>query len=154
MLAISLAILLIHAGCAGYGNIKYQGLVQGRKMLADIMADFDDYRVYYSGMSEAFPSGIIFEPDYGDRAIAQKDWIGVKNREKAEKLVRNLERYHQYKPRLYVIVGEDGRNYGYIYTSYTHIVVRQIEPDRIHVYEMYEAPHLKYNTNGAFSNPG
>jgi len=140
--------IIVCAGCAGYGQARYQGIVQGRDVLELMMADFEDYHVYYSGMSENFPSGIIFDPKDDDKTVAQKGWIRVETRELARELFCNLERYHHLRPLLYSLVGEDDRHYGYIYTSYKQIVVRQLEENKIYVYEMPIAPHLKYEQNG------
>lgn len=149
LLTTALLGLLICAGCAGYGHARYQGLVQGHDMLETMMANFEVYHVYYSGMSESFPSGIIFDPKDDDNTVAQKGWIRVETRGKAWELVRNLERFHHLRPLLYALVGEDGRHYGYIYTSYQRIVVRQLEENKIYVNEMPIAPHLKYEQNGS-----
>lgn len=140
-LAAALACLFLFAGCAGFGQARYERRAQATEMLAEMMADFENYTVYYSGTSEAFPAGIIFEPEYDDRSIAQKDWIKVESRELTEKLVHKLEqRYRSYRPVLYTLTGEDGLHYGYIYTVYMHVVVRQLEPGSIHVYGMREGP--------------
>lgn len=149
LLAALLPALLVHTGCAGYGSARYHRQIQGK--LPEMMNNFKDYHLYYSGMSEAFPSGLIFDPKNDDKTVAQKKWIKVKNRDLAEKIVRNLERYTHYPPELYILTGENGQTYGYIYTGYLHIVVRQIEENKIHVYEMHQAPHLKYDSNGFFS---
>ena len=147
--AIVSMTLLWCAGCAGYGHTRYQGLVQGREMIDVMLNNFDDYHVYYSGMSPDFPSGVIFDPVGDETTVAQKEWIAVETRELAKELVQNLERYpHHLKPRLYALIGEDGLHYGYIYTSYTNIVVRQLDEGKIYVYEMPEAPHLRYEAGG------
>lgn len=151
LLAISLLGLLMHIGCAGYGSARYYR--HDQEKLPELMADFQDYHVYYSGMSESFPSGLIFDPKNDGRTIAQKKWIRVENRELMEKLVRKLELYHHYPPRLYTLSGEQGQTYGYIYTGYKHIVVRQLPDDEIHVYEMHQPPHLKYDPNGDIHEP-
>ncbi|MFP4453779.1 MAG: hypothetical protein ACLFPI_10500, partial [Desulfobacterales bacterium] len=82
-----------------------------------------------------------------------KKWIRVESRDLMEKLVRKLELYHNYPPRLYSLSGEDGQNYGFIYTGYKHIVIRQLKENRIHVYEMHQPPHLKYDPNGDIYEP-
>ncbi len=149
LLTTALMGLLICGGCAGYGQARYQGLVQGRDMLESMMANFEDYHVYYSGMSESFPSGIIFDPKDDEKTVVQNGWIPVETRDLAWELVRNLERFYHFRPVLYALIGEDGRHYGYIYTSYQRIVVRQLEENKIYVNEMPIAPHLKYEQNGS-----
>ncbi len=151
---LALLGLILLSGCAGYGQARYQGPAQGQEVLTNLMADFDDYHVYYSGMSEAYPAGLIFDPQGDGRSIAQKKWTKVQSRELAKKLVRKLERYQDYQPSLYVLLGEDGQDYGYIYTGYKQIIVRQLEEGKIHVREMFEPPHLKYDPNGSDYDPG
>lgn len=148
LLAIVVPGLYLITGCAGYGTSSYNRHDQDR--LAEMMRRFDDYRVFYSGMSEAFPAGLVFDPKDDGKTIARKKWVKVDNRDLLEKLVRKLERYHNYPPRLYTLKGEDGRVYGYIYTVYRQgdILVRQVDEDRIHVREMGLPPHLKYDPDG------
>jgi len=153
---VSLVFLLglfLFSGCAGYGSARYLGRTESPEKLTSLVADFDSYHVYYSGMSLAFPSGLIFDPKDDSLRVEQGRWIRIENRDKLETVVSNLQRYHRYPPRLYTLTGEDGRQYGYIYTSYLHIVVRQVEDDAVHVLEMFEAPHLKYDNNGFFQRP-
>ena len=151
LLAALLPGLLLHTGCAGYGSARYHRQIQ--RKLPEMINNFKDYHVYYSGMSEAFPSGLIFDPKNDGRAIAQKKWIRVESKDLMEKFVRKLKLYHNYPPRLYSLFGEDGQNYGFIYTGYKHIVIRQLEENRIHVYEMHQPPHLKYDPNGDIYEP-
>lgn len=156
-LLISLAFLVglpLISGCAGYGSARYLGRTEGPQKLASLIADFDSYHVYYSGMSLAFPSGLIFAPKDDSLRVEQGQWIDVENRDEMETIVSNLQRYHRYRPLLYALIGEDGRQYGYIYTSYRHIVVQQVADDAIHVMEMFEAPHLRYENNGFFMQRG
>lgn len=139
-------------GCAGYGSTRFDRHDQDR--LTELMADFESYHVFYSGMSEAFPSGIIFDPREGGKTIARKKWVRVENRDVAKKLIRGLESYQDYPARLYLLTGADGQFYGYIYTAYkqNNIFVRQLSENEIHVLEMPEAPHLKYDPNGSFGS--
>ena len=150
-LIISLSALLLLAGCAGYGTARYQKPEQGQQILESFLADFKEYDVYFTGLSEAYPGGLIFAPRDLEQRIAQKRWSKVEDREQAQKLVRNLERYDHYPPRVYVLEGEHGQTYGYIYTGYHHITIHQLEEDKIHVREMFEPPHLKYDPDNAFS---
>lgn len=147
---LALAVIGFHllAGCAGYGSARYQR--HDPELLNRLMVDFDNYHVFYSGMSEVFPSGLIFDPNGDGNIIDRKGWEHVENRALAEKLVGNLQGYQDYPARLYTLIGEDGQMYGYLYTAYyqNHIVVRQVAKGRIRVLEMHEAPHLKYDQNG------
>ncbi len=137
------------AGCAGYGSTRYDRHDQQR--LTELMAGFENYQVFYSGMSEAFPSGIIFDPREDGKTIARKKWNRVENRDQAEKLIRGLGSYQDYPARLYLLTGADGQPYGYVYTAYkqNNIFVRQLSENEIYVLEMPEAPHLKYDPNGS-----
>ncbi|MFO8112476.1 MAG: hypothetical protein R6T92_08215 [Desulfosalsimonadaceae bacterium] len=150
LLVIALIGFHLLAGCAGYGSARYRQHDPG--LLNQMIADFDNYHVFYSGMSEAFPSGLIFDPTGDGNIIVREGWVNVENRALAEKLVRNLEGYQDYPARLYSLIGEDGQMYGYLYTAYpqNHIVVRQVAEGRIRVLEMHEAPHLKYDPNGDY----
>jgi hypothetical protein len=147
-MAVLLTGLLLLAGCAGYGSVRYyDGDMDAKVKLRHMIDHFEDYNVYYAGMSEAFPSGIIFNPAESEQTVAKKNWYGVESRALAEKLIRNLERYQDYRPRLYTLTGEDGQAYGYIYTGYKHIVVRQLAENEIHVLEIHEPPHLRYESS-------
>jgi hypothetical protein len=147
-MAVLLLGLLLLAGCAGYGSVRYyDGDIDAKAKLRRMIDHFEAYNVYYAGMSEAFPSGIIFNPVAGEQTVAQKNWYPVDSRELAEKLIRNLERYHDYPPLLYTLTGEDGQAYGYIYTGYRHIIVRQLAENTIHVLEIHEPPHLRYESS-------
>jgi len=141
LLAIAAIGLFAFNGCAGYGSTNHIDYEQHR--LAGIIDDFDDYHVFYSGMSQGLPSGIVFAPEADDKTIARKQWITVEDKEQAEKLVNNLEGYRNYPARLYELTGEDGRPYGYIYTVEKRVVVQQLAPDTIYVQAINSPPHLK-----------
>jgi hypothetical protein len=153
LLAASLLSLLLLPGCAGYGKTRYLPSEKGQETLNVLLEAFQDFHVYYTGLSQAYPSGLIFDPKQDTRSIAQKKWIKVKSPETARKLVKKLKRYQNYPPRLYALHGEEGEKYGYIYTGYPHVSIRQLQKDRIHVLEMFEPPHLKFDPNGPAYDP-
>jgi len=150
----ALLVALALAGCSGYGTIKFLGWEAGRKQVWQMVESFQDYHLYSSGMSTAYPSGLIFDPKGDETRIEPGVWAGVNSQGLAELLVRNLERYQNYKPKLYALIGDDGRRYGFIYTGYKSVVVQQVAENAVSVGEMSEPPHLKYDQNGDIFDPG
>jgi hypothetical protein len=64
-----LPILLIIAGCAGYGKLSPPPRNETDALLTDLLSQTDRYVIHYNGNSKKLVSGILFDPKDDARHI-------------------------------------------------------------------------------------
>jgi len=109
--------------------------------IKELQKNWRDYTVYYRGVEIGLASAALFEPKGDDRALADtrkpweatgERWIEVIKNDEAntEQEVARLinaitvQRWGQFHPSLYRIMGPDGDFYGYLYTAWNRAVIR------------------------------
>jgi hypothetical protein len=101
--------------------------------------------VNYAGVAPRTASAVLFDPKDDDMTLAgtrkpwetkadakEGNWVEVKRnsdaatQEEVQRLVRVIktQRWAQFYPRLYRIVGPDEKTYGYLFTAWNRAVVR------------------------------
>ncbi len=143
-------LLLGSAGCLGlekYGSIRaargpYANDIQ------NLVSHWEQYHIYYAGLSYKSPSAIIFNPKEGNKRIVSSKWMPVTDHTVVTTIVKWLDSYINYPPDLSVILGPGGDFFGYVYTSAVEqVVVREIEPNTLFV-EDIPLPPFDYGPGG------
>jgi len=133
------AIFLISffvAGCVthfGYGRVQ---LVQHEKTIDELVNNWRNYNVSYSGLGVNQPSAVMFEPKFDEREVVTNNWRPVRDKETLEELVRWLKNNTLYRPRLRRILGPDQVLYAYVYTGWDRVVARAVEPRVMRVLDL------------------
>ncbi|MCF8062299.1 MAG: hypothetical protein K9M82_07275 [Deltaproteobacteria bacterium] len=135
--AILLALALgTAAGCLarfGYGSIQ---AAPQDKSIQDLVSNWQDYHVSYSGLHPGQPSGLMFDPRYDDRELSGKRWLPVQDRETLDEIVMWLRQNDTYRPRLLRLMGPEGVLYGYVYTGWHQVVARAVDTRTMYVFDL------------------
>jgi hypothetical protein len=125
---VSLPILL--SGCLsqlGYGRLAVQYGSGDKMTLKELEEKWQDYKIYYAGLSKENPSAIMFDPKNDDRSLISDRWVEVKKREDMLQIIEGMyPGYPEYQPKLFKILGPDGQLYGYMYTAHDHAYMRAV----------------------------
>ena len=142
-LCVLLAFLLF--GCSGYGKTM---LVRkgGPVTLDELVSNSAGYNVYYHGTSPYLVSGIIFEPKNDDKTLVLGGmWVKEDDNSVITKVVEQIGRndFPGYLPKHYQIIGPNNGMYGYIYTGWFHVVIKQLDEDTLSVYGLKGPPEYE-----------
>jgi len=148
--AVLLLSIWIMPGCLGlekYGSIRAPG-GQDATTIQTLIENWQEYHIYYAGLSYKSPSAIIFNPKQGDKRIVSEKWMPVTDQSVAVTIVKWLDSYINFPPYLSKILGPNGDFFGYVYTSAEmQVVVREIEPNTLFV-EDIPLPPFDYGPGG------
>ena len=119
-------------GCATYGT--HRRMLAQDKTIETLAKNWQDYAVYWRGISMDEPTGIMFSLRTGPKALTGERWQKVESEESLLKMIGWLKFNTLYPPFLWGIVGPDGQICGYIYTGYSRFVVRSLDEKTMEVY--------------------
>ena len=142
--AVSVFLLLVFiSGCSGYGSIRNESKFGDATTIEELVENWDDYHVYYSGYAVNTPSGIMFDPKKDDKTLTPSDrWVKVDSGHAASEIVSWIKIYDYpwYSPRLFRIIGPDGERYGYMYTGWDQITAKASDDRTLFVYDLPDPP--------------
>ncbi|MBA7648984.1 hypothetical protein ES703_56776 [subsurface metagenome] len=139
---IGLALAFLVYGCAGYGKFVIQSSPGERVSIEELQKNWNDYTIYYSGLSETRPRGIMFDPKHDNRRLVGDQWIKVEDQQMLSKLVSWMQFPKRGYPELYRILGPDDEFYGYLYHNGHRRAVAKVVDDRtMYVYDLTPSYH-------------
>jgi hypothetical protein len=133
--SMMLVTLLVIFGCATYGKIRPMGQELTIEMLT---TNWQNYDVYWTGLSEMKPTAILFDPKNDERTLAfeRDNWSKVKNEDALSMVVGGSQANWVFYPVLYRLLGPDDGLYGYIYTGYWSVVTKPVDQKTLWVYNL------------------
>jgi len=144
--AVLVPVLLFMAGCLGLENYGTTRVADGQwaNTIQNIIDHWQDYDIYYAGLSYKSPSAIMFDPKEGGKRLISNKWVPVTDKSVVVEIVKWLDSYVNFPPTLWKILGPKGDFYGYMYTSAEeNVVVREIDPNTLFV-EDIPLPPMDY----------
>ncbi|MFH1102269.1 MAG: hypothetical protein V1714_00695 [Pseudomonadota bacterium] len=141
--SFSLLFPIFFIGCSIYGKLVYPSSKGERETIESLIHHSDDYLVYYSGYGEKNPAGILFDPKKDNKGILLSDrWTKIEDRKSMEEIQEwiGIGRYPGYYPALSKILGPDGQFYGYLFTGWSHVVIKGVNADTIYIYDLQDPP--------------
>ena len=142
---ISFLMLLLFGGCATIRNGGVDSIIglHGETItLQELQRNWDDYNIYYAGISDDTPTALLFDPKNDDKTLSGKRWEKVKDRNLLSSMIDFIKNFTQFDPRLYSIVGPDHQVYGYVFSPTNEISLRVVGAKTIYVYDV-ESPLYK-----------
>ena len=139
-------VLLLFMGCAGFGQLQVDCLYNCEQDVRSLVDDFDDFFVYYAGQDTDLPAAILFDPRDDDREIRPGKWKDLNDPGEASHIIDIMEADVQFPPKLYTVLGEQQEVYGYLYTPYQHVPVKQVAPKAVQLNYLPQPRHLQYDT--------
>jgi len=147
---VLLPLVCCLSGCLGlekYGSIR-SASGQYSMTIQDLIQNWQEYHIYYAGLSYKSPSAILFNPKAGNKRVVSSKWMPVTDQSVVVTIVKWLDSYVNFPPYLSVVLGPNGDSYGYVYTSAVEqVVVREIEPNTLFV-EDIPLPPFDYGPGG------
>jgi hypothetical protein len=141
--AFGLLILMLAAGCSGYGSLRNESGHSNGMKIQELAKNWDDYHVYYSGYDVNNPSGIMFDPKNDDKVLTPSDWwVKIDNESDVSEVISwiDIHDYPWYYAQLHRIIGPDGEFYGFIYTGWHEIVTKATDDKTLFVYDLPDPP--------------
>ena len=139
-----ICLLLPAVGCAGFGKLQVECAYDCQKELQPLLDDFSSYHVYYAGQDPDLAAAILFDPIDDSRRIQPGRWKRLVDREMALEVIRTLEADREFYPKFMRVLGEEGNVYGYLYTPYQHVPVKQQDVGVIRIYNLRQPAHLQF----------
>ncbi len=130
-LGVLLVLLLVVAGCATYGSIKPVGY---EVAIESLERNWQDYKVYWTGIDIGEPTAIMFQPKSSEVALVGDRWYPVENEQSLLRQIGWMETNYLFYPSVWTILGADGKSDGYLYTGCRLAVARQIDEKTLLVY--------------------
>ena len=104
-----ISLFLIY-GCSwlkSYGKIRVLSRHEEKVSLQELEKNWQDYTIYYAGLSVETAAGIMFDPKNDDKTLIGDKWIKVEDKETLFELLGWIRTYIQFDPRLWKILGPD-----------------------------------------------
>lgn len=141
---LTVLMILLISGCSSHGKLSLTPKGESDSLLLDLMANTDQYAVYYHGNSEKIVSGILFDPKNDDKTIKPEGflWTAVNDPQTIADIIDSIKRddFPGYMPRLYRIVGPEGDFYGYLFTGWSYLVIKPVDERTLRVYGLEGPP--------------
>lgn len=142
---ILIMMVFLMSGCAwikGYGKVRLSSEHKDDMTIQRLQENWDDYHVYYAGISPSNPAGIMFDPKNDGRELVGDRWTRVEDGKTVSEIISWIKAYTQFHPRLHVLLGPDNQLYGYVFYAWGHdyIVAKVIDDRTLYVYDL-ESPN-------------
>jgi len=147
-------VVLLLIGCAGFGKLQVECLYNCEQDVQSFVDNFEDYVVYYAGQDTDLPAAILFDPRDDDREIRPGRWKDLNDPNEARHIIDILEAGIQFSPKLYQVLGEQQDVYGYLFTPYQHVPVKQVAPKAVQLNYLRQPRHLQYDTGAGLFMKG
>ena len=145
-------LLLPFIGCAGlssYGKLYLELNGRDTVTIEQLVERWQDYDVYYAGVSAHRPSAILFDPK-GDNRVIQVHhwWVRVDRIETLLELVKWLRFDIKYDPAVRMVLSPDDRLFGYMYTAWNYARILVVDEKTLWVDDLSIPP--EYRDSGGF----
>jgi hypothetical protein len=91
LMLVGLALAL--SGCAMYGGARSQMVYDNRITVQELVNDWQNYNLYFTGHGRGHPSAVLFEPKDDGRTIIADRWWRVEQYEILTDLVDSIQRH-------------------------------------------------------------
>jgi len=138
-LIIVVVLVFLIYGCAqlkGYGKIRVLSRHEEKVSLQELEKNWQDYTIYYAGLSVDTAAAIVFDPKNDDKTLTGDKWIKVEDKETLLELIGWIRTYIQFDPRLWRILGPDDQFYGYLFFALGHVVIKSVDDTTMYVYDL------------------
>lgn len=143
--AVCALLAFLFVGCSGFGKT----MMVRKEMpvtLDELVTNSDDYNVYYHGTNPNLVSGIIFEPKNDDKTLVLGGlWVKEDDTRVIANVVEQIRKndFPGYLPKHYRIIGHNSGIYGYIYTGWFHVTIKQLDKNTLSVYGLKGPPEYE-----------
>ena len=150
LIAVFLTTLSACAWIGSFGKVRIQYGDSRMVTIEELKKNWTDYSIAYAGGNMENPSGILFDPRGDDRKIIYDNWKKVEDQKTLSELIGWLSMQEEdgpYAPRLLLVLGPDNKSYGYIYTSWNHMLIKGVDEKTIWIEDL---PHPPFKITPSF----
>jgi hypothetical protein len=137
-------LLFSVSGCAwqqNYGKLRLQPYGKDRLTIENLLDNWTGYHIYYAGLEVYRPSALMFDPKEGERKLVPHEWwIKVEDKKTLIEIVDWLNFDKHFEPLIWRILGPNDAFFGYVYTAWTHVLIRVIDEKTLWVDDMSKPP--------------
>lgn len=136
-------------GCAtpkGYGKLGFTQTTEPKMTLNQLVENWKNYDIYYSGVHRNYVIGIMFDPKDDERKLVGHEWWEpVQTEEDLHHLILmvNIFRSFRYEPMLWKILDRDNQLYGFIYTARYPMIIKVVDNRTLWVDELTFPPFFE-----------
>ena len=116
------------SGCSGYGRIADQRRDAETVTIDRLVSQRDRYDVYFMDTSYHCSPVLVFDPKDDDRVLQSGDWKRVGPGEDLSGFLYRIRRAGFGE--VYLLLGPDGRRFGYLYATSGHRIYSKTIGDR------------------------
>jgi hypothetical protein len=146
LVSMTALVIGLASGCSTlkeYGKLGFAGTTEPKMTLDQLVENWNDYDVYYSGINKDRVYGIMFDPKNDTRKlVGHKWWEPVESQEQLRQSILWVDvfRSYGYQPTLWKILSPDNQLYGFIYTFKHPVIVKVIDDKTLWVDELTFPP--------------
>lgn len=124
------AILFLMHGCVSMN--QYGSIIPARSKgdvvaIEEIIKEWQNFNIYYADVNPAYPSAILIDPKWDERHLTNARWIAVKEKDELTELVKWIDLNINFPPDLSAVLGPDKQVFGYMYTGWTHVLIKVVD---------------------------
>lgn len=137
------------SGCvlARYGKLQTPERLDA-VTIETLLNSWEDYEIHYAGLNSNHPSAVLFDKKGDDRGYLTERWFRVTDKDMLDRLVDSIQRQMSvggYYPRLWKVVGPHSHFYGYMFTSWDHVLLKVVDDKTLFVGDLPLPPSLEIN---------
>lgn len=137
-------VLFLPTACAGlqsHGKLRLQPQGKDRVTIEQLVEEWQGYDIHYAGINVNKPSAVLFDPKGDDRSLQVHPWwIKVNRKETLVEIIRWLEFDKHFEPLVWRVLGPDDRFFGYMFTAWTHALIRVVDENTLWVNDLSMPP--------------
>jgi hypothetical protein len=142
---VAVGLVLAVYGFAMQGYARSQMVYGGQMTVQELVKDWQDYTICFTGHDRGHPSAVLFKPKSDDRVIIADRWWKVEQYDILADLVDSIQRQlpiGYYYPRLLELLGPDNHRYGYVFTSWDPVVMKLLDDRTMYICDLPLPPYL------------
>ena len=151
IIALIVVFAILSYGCAGintYGKLRTTH-GKGEITIEDLIKNWQAYDIYYAGYYPTRPSAVIFGLKEDGRKLVYDEWVPVTDQKTLVNLVNWMDSNPFSYPQTYRILGPDDQSYGFVYSTWNHMLMKKIDEKTMHVFNLPYPPDTNERFRGS-----
>ena len=134
---VGLVLLGLLSGCGAsqnYGKNVAASRGPDPMTIQTLTGNWQDYNIYYSGVSAQQPAAVAFDPKNDDKTLDCKGWTKIGSEETLTNVLGMMKTFMSGSQKLFKILGPDDQLYGYLYTPLGAAKSKVTGPNTLQLY--------------------
>lgn len=135
---LGVAALASVFGCAGFARLQPEERSAQAGMVQELLGKWESYTIYVAIWPGSNPVALLFDSKSDGTTILADEWIKVETHGDVAYWMARLQAGHS--PRLFQILGPDGRFYGYFYATVPGLQTQVIDAKTLRIFPVKPPP--------------